>query len=82
MNKDVKRLNEIMYRCLPDRDEVRSMEKAIKSLERNTPKKVSVIHVMGKHSSKRYACPNCRKHNERQYYCGNCGQKLGWEGIE
>ena len=54
-------------------------EIAISALEKQTPKKVSVIEMPCENI---YFCPNCNNAIPHEKYCSNCGQALDWGDTE
>lgn len=53
---------------------VEQLEIAVNALEKQTPKKVSVLEMPCENI---YSCPNCyKRHIGRENYCSDCGQAL------
>ena len=67
--------------CL-DFKENQALDMAIKSIEKQIPKKPILFK---KGFIELYSCPNCPTHEKyiqvylKQKYCCECGQKLDWE---
>lgn len=58
----------------------KSLDIAISAIEKQIPKKVSVLEMPCENI---YYCPNCyKRHISRENYCSNCGQALKWRDSE
>ena len=57
-----------------------ALEVAVKALEKQIPKKVSVLEMP---YIVIYSCPNCyNQHIGMENYCSYCGQALDWSDTE